>query len=515
MNSRQYQNSFDLGWAERDRVSRGCCDDILNGSLFHCEMVAGRDGRAKGKRETFGVIEQCWEYSYDKAGRLVRSCLDGLEIEQYSYDYEGRRSSSKCRVNNNSQVVYTYDSKDRLLAMGDFAFEYDSNGRMISRSHRGYVNVFHYDELGFLDFVDFPGNQQLSYERDGDGLIRRILFNGRVVEEFSWYDALRIRSWSDQSEGRVIEFHYSSRVPHAITVREGGYTYDCALGVDQVGTIKTVADSTGDLIRQIQYDSFGNVLSDSNPQFFLPIGFAGGVHDRHVGLIRFGWRYYMPEAGRFTAPDPARWCGGDPDLCDYCVDNPITQIDPLGLKPQRQRTEASVAGRPSVKIGPNEYELGRAKERARERGKKSFWLVYPKPAACEKCHELAGIIHYEKPERPHPNCKCKFEEVKVDKKRRFSKKIYGTAGGALDHAYHAFSAIGPVTFKARGNGIFFPSGLYFVTNNGNFFLNTVFFMSDEHVLDGDDVMQKWVVHVYMRGADNCRADYTIEYIVEK
>ena len=114
---------------------------------------------------------------------------------------------------------------------------------------------------------------------------------------------------------------------------EGVYSYHLALGADQVGTIKTVADNTGDLIKELQYDSFGNLLEDSNPRFYLPLGFAGGILDRHTGFVRFGWRYYMPEAGRFTAPDPARWAGGDPDLYDYCVDDPIGKIDPQGLEP--------------------------------------------------------------------------------------------------------------------------------------------------------------------------------------
>ena len=63
----------------------------------------------------------------------------------------------------------------------------------------------------------------------------------------------------------------------------------------------------------------------------MPIGFAGGLVDRDTGLIRFGYRDYDPHVGRFTAPDPAGDRRGDGDLYDYCVDDPVSRVDPLGL----------------------------------------------------------------------------------------------------------------------------------------------------------------------------------------
>ena len=47
--------------------------------------------------------------------------------------------------------------------------------------------------------------------------------------------------------------------------------------------------------------------------------------------MRFGYRDYDPGVGRFTAPDPARDKRGDGDLYDYCVDDPVSCVDPAGL----------------------------------------------------------------------------------------------------------------------------------------------------------------------------------------
>ncbi|MCK4729630.1 MAG: RHS repeat-associated core domain-containing protein, partial [Desulfobacterales bacterium] len=64
----------------------------------------------------------------------------------------------------------------------------------------------------------------------------------------------------------------------------------------------------------------------------IPFGFAGGLHDRDTGLVRFGFRDYDPDIGRWTAKDPIFFAGGDTDLYGYCLNNPINLIDPLGLE---------------------------------------------------------------------------------------------------------------------------------------------------------------------------------------
>ena len=45
-----------------------------------------------------------------------------------------------------------------------------------------------------------------------------------------------------------------------------------------------------------------------------------------------GIRDYDPDTGRWTAKDPILFAGGDADLYGYCLNNPINEIDPNGLK---------------------------------------------------------------------------------------------------------------------------------------------------------------------------------------
>lgn len=85
------------------------------------------------------------------------------------------------------------------------------------------------------------------------------------------------------------------------------------------------------MIKEVLYDPFGGIIEDTNPSLRFPIGFAGGLHDRDLGFVRFGWRDYDVNTGRWTAPDPIEEKGGDPDWYGYCLDDPVNMVDPMGL----------------------------------------------------------------------------------------------------------------------------------------------------------------------------------------
>jgi RHS repeat-associated protein len=101
---------------------------------------------------------------------------------------------------------------------------------------------------------------------------------------------------------------------------------------DHLGAVRLVTDMTGAVVKRVDYDAFGAVVYDSNPQFAIPFGFAGGLADPDTGLILFGARDYDPDTGRWTAKDPIGFSGGDMNLYGYCMGDPINMIDPTGLE---------------------------------------------------------------------------------------------------------------------------------------------------------------------------------------
>jgi RHS repeat-associated protein len=102
---------------------------------------------------------------------------------------------------------------------------------------------------------------------------------------------------------------------------------------DHLGSVRLVIDvAAGAVAQRIDYGPFGEVLFDSNPGL-QPFGFAGGIHDRDIGLVRFGARDYDPEIGRWTAKDPIDFEGRQANFYAYVANDPISLIDPLGLCP--------------------------------------------------------------------------------------------------------------------------------------------------------------------------------------
>jgi RHS repeat-associated protein len=88
-----------------------------------------------------------------------------------------------------------------------------------------------------------------------------------------------------------------------------------------------VADSSVNVVKSLTYDSFGNIVDDTNPSFKVPFGFAGGLYDPDTKLIRFGYRDYDPDVGRWTAKDPILFAGGDTDLYGYVLNDPAKHGD--------------------------------------------------------------------------------------------------------------------------------------------------------------------------------------------
>src|SRR4030095_12570821 len=102
---------------------------------------------------------------------------------------------------------------------------------------------------------------------------------------------------------------------------KGGTTY--RIISDHLGSVRLVVNAaTGAIAQRIDYDAFGQVLTDTAPGF-QPFGFAGGLYDNDTRLIRFGARDYDAETGRWMAKDPILFTGRQANLYAYANNDPI------------------------------------------------------------------------------------------------------------------------------------------------------------------------------------------------
>lgn len=49
-------------------------------------------------------------------------------------------------------------------------------------------------------------------------------------------------------------------------------------------------------------------------------------------MLRFGYRDYDPDVGRWTAKDPIRFAGGDANLYEYSLNDPVNMLDVDGME---------------------------------------------------------------------------------------------------------------------------------------------------------------------------------------
>src|SRR5262249_31498991 len=100
---------------------------------------------------------------------------------------------------------------------------------------------------------------------------------------------------------------------------------------DHEGSIRDVAGNSGTVLDHIVYDSFGNIVSETNSADAMRMGYTGQVQDVETGLTYDRARYYDPAQGRFLSTDPASFVAGDANLYRYVGNSPADRIDPTGL----------------------------------------------------------------------------------------------------------------------------------------------------------------------------------------
>lgn len=128
----------------------------------------------------------------------------------------------------------------------------------------------HYQALNLVMREKLNGNQ-VSYS-----LNQRVAkeVDGIITEKYLWADLTTLLATYDKDDNLVQRFNYTdARIP--ISMIQDNQTY--YLHYDQVGTLRVVSDINHNIIKEISYDTFGNILVDTNQNFKVPFGFAGGL----------------------------------------------------------------------------------------------------------------------------------------------------------------------------------------------------------------------------------------------
>ena len=297
----------------------------VNGSALYSFNVSlnSTTGKIIQKVETEEGANHTYAYIYDSDGQLQDVLIDGTPAESYTYDVNGNRLSTSSLV---SSMEATYDNQDRLTDHGGIDYWFDEDGFLISRGS----DLFDYSARGELLSVTLGGMSQITYHYDG--MRRRV---GRTDALGNTYQYLygnpdspfKVTAARDHDNVLTV-YHYGEDGMLFAMERAGALYY---IATDQIGSPRVVANASGNTVKILRYDSFGLLIFDSDPDFDLPFGYAGGIEDKYTGLVRFGFRDYDQASGRWTARDPALYEGAQANLYTYVGNDPVSLRDPLGL----------------------------------------------------------------------------------------------------------------------------------------------------------------------------------------
>jgi RHS repeat-associated protein len=302
-------------------------DGVLNESLYSFTLERDKRGRITRQTEVMPSGTTVIRYEYDLAGQLERVFADDIPLRSYQYDSNGNRLIRA----SDQETDAEYDAQDRLLRAGQRHYQYDANGTLATASQGADTTSYTHDIHGNLKAVLLPDGSSIDYAIDG--LNRRVgkAMNGATVRQWLYRDNIRLAAGLDAAGQVDTRFVYATRPNVPDYLERGGQKY--RILTDHLGSPRLVVNAvTGEIVQQMAFDEFGQLLLDSNPGF-QPFGFAGGQHDPDTGLIRFGARDYDPEVGRFVSKDRALFGGGSTNLYRYANNDPVNYVDISGFKP--------------------------------------------------------------------------------------------------------------------------------------------------------------------------------------
>ncbi len=272
------------------------------------------------------------DYGYDDVGQLTEATNSARPDEVYTYDENGNRISGDNVIGPNNQLLsdgtydYTYDAEGNLvqrteIATGEYStYEFDHRNRMVASTTFSSGGIILSESSYTYDVFD----RMIARTVDADGA-------GSEAPETTYtvYDGEN--AWADFDEaGSVIARYLFGEGMDSNIARwrpgEGTAWYL----TDHLGSVRDIIDAVGSVINHIEYDSFGNILLETNPNFGDRFKFTGREWRPELGFYYYRARFYDPISGKFVSQDPIGFLGQDSNLQRYVANNTLIFTDPTG-----------------------------------------------------------------------------------------------------------------------------------------------------------------------------------------
>ena len=269
-------------------------------------------------------------YAMDTNGQLLS--VTGSRADNYSFDANGNRTSNSTAAGN------------LLLNDGQYSYTYDLEGNQKTKTRisDGQMTEF---------FWDYRNQLTKAMVKDANGvLLKELRFTYDV-------EGRRVGSWVDadgagpEEPGQVwtvfdgvnpyMDFDGDGELQTRYLYGPGIDELFARIGtgedpqwylVDRLGSVRQIVDGAGTILDEISYDSFGNVLSETNSEQGDRFKFTGREYSPELGIYYYRARWYDPSEGRFISQDPIGFSAGDANLYRYLGNAPGDATDPEGLE---------------------------------------------------------------------------------------------------------------------------------------------------------------------------------------
>ncbi|HAV1239852.1 TPA: hypothetical protein JGU28_004658, partial [Salmonella enterica] len=360
--------SLERQWLYDKAYNLTMVSDSLRGSMFN--SVTKNDQIDWSTWTGSGNVPMCEErFSYDKNLNITRRQTwinDVLESEAHQQQQHGRVTSREYKAwrhqtsRINPETGKPEEGKFvKVVNAHNITWKYDVNGRLVQKlvDKGGYRPLewrYRWDARSQLTGLETPDGERWEYRYDpfGRRISKRCTNRDKPGMDFHWNGDQLTEEIPVSAEGKPAYadsirwiFEPGSFTPLARYER-GQLHYAVT---DTVGRVQELLTEDGLIVWKGKQQLWGReegINKENAPTCWLR--FPGQYEDTESGLYYNRFRYYDCETGQYLCADPIGLNGGL-NLFGY-VTNPLSWIDPLGLRKSENRKHATLMDRNGVPV---------------------------------------------------------------------------------------------------------------------------------------------------------------------
>jgi RHS repeat-associated protein len=291
-----------------------------------------------------GASLASYAYTFDAAGQLTRE-VDHGNTSNFSYDPRGQLT--QVTRSHRATEVYAWDANgnpngtgavtaadNRATEDATYRYEYDAEGNRTKRTNKATNESceYTYDYRNRLTNVvqkSASGSVLHSATYTYDVFDRLIVRTIDGVANSTVYDGDSV--WADyNSRGQATARYLSGLRIDELWARWTPGNGTAWYLQDRMFSVRDIANSSGQIIDNLDYTAFGAIVSESNPSVGDRFKYTGREYDALTQLYWYRARWYDPATGKFTSQDSWGMAAGDTNLYRYGFNSPALFRDPSG-----------------------------------------------------------------------------------------------------------------------------------------------------------------------------------------